>query len=80
MSETRTRRLSKWATLAAASVALGALAIPLSSASAQPYIGWDFGNGFGIGLGTPPSAYTRCTNYGFGPKCHYYYPPYYRPY
>ena len=21
------------------------------------YLGWDFGNGFGLGLGTPPSAY-----------------------
>ncbi|HEX3884977.1 MAG TPA: hypothetical protein VHW66_20150 [Stellaceae bacterium] len=21
------------------------------------YAGWDFGNGFGIGVGTPPSAY-----------------------
>lgn len=77
-AETGTRRLGKWASLAAASLALGALAIPLQPASAQVYLGWDFGNGVGIGLGPPPSAYARCPNYGLGPE--YCYPPYYRPY
>ena len=79
MTEKR-NRLGKWASLAVASIALGAVAIPLQSASAQPYLGWDFGNGFGIGLGAPPSAYQRCPNYGFGPE--YCYGPRrpYRPY
>lgn len=68
---TRTRRLGKWATLTAASIALGAFALPLTPAHAQPYLGWDFGNGFGVGLGAPPSAYSPCPNYGFGPECRY---------
>jgi hypothetical protein len=67
MAITKPTRLGKLATLAAAAVALGALAVPLSPARAQPYLGWDFGNGFGIGIGTPPSAYTPCPNYGWGP-------------
>ena len=79
--ETSTRRLGKVATLAAAAVALGTLVIPLKPADAQIYLGWDFGNGFGIGIGVPPSAYERCPNYGFGPQCYYpYHRPYYRPY
>lgn len=79
----RTRRLGKLATLAVAAAALGAVAIPLRPAQAQIYLGWDFGNGFGIGIGAPPSAYEACPNYGFGPlypnACAYrpYY-PYYR--
>jgi hypothetical protein len=36
-----------------------------AKAGSEPYIGWDFGNGFGIGLGTPPSAYDRCATYGW---------------
>lgn len=75
---TGTRRLGKWTTLAAASLALGALAMPLQPASAQVYLGWDFGNGFGIGLGAPPSAYERCPNYGLGPE--YCRPPIRPPY
>jgi hypothetical protein len=66
---TRRRRLGTLATLAVAASALGALAIPLGPASAQPYLGWDFGNGHGIGIGTPPSAYEACPNYGW-----WYYP------
>jgi hypothetical protein len=36
-----------------------------AQAGSEPYIGWDFGNGFGIGLGTPPSAYDKCATYGW---------------
>lgn len=68
-AEKRTRRFGKFATLAVAAAALGALAIPLAPASAQIYLGWDFGNGLGVGIGTPPSAYTPCPTYGWG-----YYP------
>jgi hypothetical protein len=65
------RRFRKLATLAVAVAALGAVAVPLGAANAQIYLGWDFGNGFGVGIGTPPSAYTPCPNYGFGPTCYY---------
>jgi len=64
-------RFRKLATLAVAVAALGAVALPLNPAHAQIYLGWDFGHGFGIGIGTPPSAYTPCPNYGFGPTCYY---------
>jgi hypothetical protein len=71
-----TRRFGKLATLALAAVALGALLAPFSPARAQPYLGWDFGNGFGIGIGAPPSAYTPCPDYDRGPfypnACRYY--------
>jgi len=63
--EKRSRRLGKFATLAVAAAALGALALPSGPANAQVYLGWDFGNGWGVGVGTPPSAYTPCPNYGF---------------
>jgi hypothetical protein len=68
-------------TILAAALA-GAMVLPLSPARAQIYLGWDFGNGFGIGLGPPPSAYTPCPNYGWGPfypfRCRYYaYRPWY---
>ena len=54
----RTRRLSRVATLAVAALGLLAVALPLQSAKADGmYFGWDFGNGFGVGLGTPPSAF-----------------------
>jgi hypothetical protein len=64
-ADRRTRRFGKFATLAVAGAALGAMAIPPSPANAQIYLGWDFGNGFGVGIGTPPSAYTPCPNYGW---------------
>ena len=52
------RRFSRLATLAVASLGIVALALPLHPAKADGmYLGWDFGNGFGLGLGTPPSAY-----------------------
>lgn len=76
-ADTRARRLGKMATLVIAASALGALAIPLAPAQAQIYPGWDFGNGFGIGIGPPPSAYTRCPNYGwmYPYPCAYAYRP-----
>ena len=67
-------RFSRLAMPAVVAAALGAAALP---AAAQPYLGWDFGNGFGIGIGTPPSAYTPCPDYGWGPF--YPYRCYYRP-
>lgn len=64
----RNHRLGRVAALVIGAAALGALAIPMHSAQAQ-YLGWDFGNGIGVGIGTPPSAYG-----------YYYEYPYYRPY
>ena len=55
----------KLATLAFAAAAFGVLAISAVPASAQIYLGWDFGNGFGIGVGQVPSAYSPCPNYGW---------------
>ncbi len=75
--KTNARRLPKLAALAVAAAALGAVAMPLGPADAQMYLGWDFGNGFGIGLGTPPSAYTACPTYGWP---YYPYACRYRPY
>jgi hypothetical protein len=44
--------------LAIAVVALAAVALPLQQARADTmYLGWDFGNGFGVGIGAPPSAF-----------------------
>jgi hypothetical protein len=54
----RNRRLSRIATLSIAALGLLATTLPLQSAKADGmYLGWDFGNGFGIGVGAPPSAY-----------------------
>jgi len=54
----RNRRLGAAATFAVAALGLLAAALPMQPAHAEGmYAGWDFGNGFGIGLGTPPSAY-----------------------
>ena len=69
MSEPRSRT-GKLVTLAAAITALGAIAMPFTPANAQMdlrqiYLGWDFGNGFGIGVGQVPSAYNRCPTYGW---------------
>jgi hypothetical protein len=56
--DTRNRRFSRLATLSAAALGLIAVALPLHPAKADGiYLGWDFGGGFGIGLGVPPSAY-----------------------
>jgi hypothetical protein len=54
----RNRRLGFVATFAVAALGLLAVALPMQAAHADGmYAGWDFGNGFGIGVGTPPSAY-----------------------
>ena len=55
---------------AAAAMVLGAVAIPVAPAHAQlaldqTYLGWDFGNGFGIGVGRVPSSYNPCPTYGW---------------
>jgi hypothetical protein len=62
---TPTSRLGKLATLAVATAAFGAMMIPLAPVNAQIYPGWDFGNGIGIGIGPPPSAYNPCPTYGW---------------
>ena len=57
---TVTKRRPAWRLMAAAVALAGlaAVALPLRPAHAQvPYLGVDFGNGFGIGIGAPPSAY-----------------------
>ena len=64
-AEARVRHFGNLAALAVAAAALGALAMPLTPANAQPYLGWDFGGGIGIGIGPPPSAYNPCPNYGW---------------
>lgn len=65
----KTSRAGKLATLAVAAAALLAAGAPLSSANAQLlgdiYLGWDFGNGFGIGVGQVPSARNPCPTYGW---------------
>jgi len=60
MQQKTTRRLGYVATAAAAALGLFAVSLPLQPAQAQAtpfYLGWDFGNGWGVGIGTPPSAY-----------------------
>jgi hypothetical protein len=64
MIKQRIRAASKIAALTVG-VALGALTLPTVSASAQMYLGWDFGNCFGIGVGQVPSAYSPCPTYGW---------------
>ena len=61
-------------------LSLGALAVPLTPVNAQvPYLGVDFGNGVGVGIGAPPSAYGMAPASPIYPFYHpYYYPP--RPY
>jgi hypothetical protein len=53
------RRLrGRIAALAVAAIGLVAIALPLAPAKADMmYFGWDFGNGYGIGIGAVPSAY-----------------------
>ena len=75
MSDAGASRFGKLIRLAVVAAALGAAPM-LNPAQAQVYLGWDFGHGIGIGIGTPPSAYTPCPDYGWGPfypfRCHYY--------
>ena len=76
-AQTRAQRFGKLATLAATAIGFGALALPLAPANGQIYPGWDFGNGIGIGIGPPPSAYNPCPTYGWP---YYPYPCAYRHY
>jgi hypothetical protein len=78
---TGNRRFGKLAAAAAVAGGLFALAVPLAPAKAQVmYLGWDFGNGFGIGVGTPPSAYGYAPASPlyplYGAPAYYWYPPY----
>ena len=58
MRKTGLQRAGRLATLSAAVLGLAAVALPMNSAKADTmYLGWDFGNGFGIGVGAVPSAY-----------------------
>jgi hypothetical protein len=58
MKNTRSNRLGRLATLSVAALGLVAVALPLQGAKADIfYLGWDFGNGFGVGVGPVPSAY-----------------------
>jgi hypothetical protein len=62
-----------------AAAGLAALVLPLAPAQAQvPYLGVDFGNGFGIGIGAPPSAYGMAPASPLMPF--YYRPAPYYPY
>lgn len=66
-------RFAAVALLAAAAVAMNGRP---ASAGAEPYLGWDFGGGFGIGIGPPPSAYDACPTYGwpvYPYRCRYAY-------
>jgi hypothetical protein len=72
--DTRKRRFSKIAAAVVGVIGLAALTVP---AQAQvPYLGVDFGNGWGVGIGAPPSAYGMAPasplSPFFGP---YYYAP-----
>src|ERR1700686_4020791 len=62
---TRARRFWTFALFAVGLAALDILTAPPALAAGEPYLGWDFGNGFGIGVGTPPSAYDPCPTYGW---------------
>ncbi len=58
--DTRNRRLGKIGAAVVGAAGLCALMVPLAPARAQavvPYLGIDFGNGWGVGIGAPPSAY-----------------------
>lgn len=59
----------------AAVASLSALAVSPAHAANQPYLGWDFGHGMGVGVGTPPSSYDACPHYGWGPgyRCYHHY-------
>jgi hypothetical protein len=48
-------RFSRIAAAAIGAVDLAALAVPAQAQA--PYLGVDFGNGWGVGIGAPPSAY-----------------------
>jgi hypothetical protein len=74
---TRKRRFSTIVAAAVAALGLAALSLPLTPAQAQvPYLGVDFGGGFGVGIGAPPSAYGMAPASPLSPFFgSYYYPP-----
>jgi hypothetical protein len=77
--DTRKRRFNRIAAAAVGAIGLAALAVP---AQAQvPYLGVDFGNGWGVGIGAPPSAYGYAPASPlyplYGWPAYYPYPPYY---
>ena len=67
--------------IAAVAAALSLFAAMPARAGNEPYLGWDFGGGFGIGVGVPPSAHDPCPTYGWSYypyRCHYRPTHYYR--
>ena len=75
---TRKRRFSTIVAAAVAALGLAALSLPLTPAQAQvPYLGVDFGNGWGVGIGAPPSAYGVAPAFPLPP---FFGPHYYAPY
>lgn len=71
------RRSAKMVVMAGAAAVLWGFAGAPASAGSQPYLGWDFGNGLGVGVGTPPSSYDPCPTYGWPAypyRCRSYYP------
>lgn len=70
----RPRRLGIFAAFAITAAAIGGVASSPANAGSEPYLGWDFGHGLGVGIGTPPSAYDPCPTYGWPAspyRCHY---------
>jgi hypothetical protein len=81
MSVSIKHRFSRLAAAAVGAVALGAVAIAATPAQAQvPYLGVDFGNGWGIGIGAPPSAYGMAPASPLYPLYGAPYSPYYSSY
>lgn len=88
-TKTRARRLQIISALTLAAAMLGVVTARPAQAGPEPYLGWDFGGGVGVGIGTPPSAYDACPSYGwpvypYGCRYRYYRPVQhyrsYRPY
>ncbi len=79
--KTVTRHCLMVGALTVAAAALPPLAVAPAQAGNEPYIGWDFGNGLGVGIGTPPSAHDPCPTYGwaYSPYRCRYRPAHYRP-
>lgn len=70
------RRCLTLAAFAVAAATLSSVAVSPARAGNEPYLGWDFGRGVGVGIGVPPSAYDACPSYGWGYRP---YPCPYRP-
>jgi hypothetical protein len=75
-ADTRVSGAGKLAVLVVAAATLTIVLMPRAWAGSQPYLGWDFGAGISVGIGTPPSAYDPCPTYGwpvYPYQCRYYY-------